>query len=122
MASNAKQPMAAELAGSEPNNKTPRTRNDNGRHAEIDQSIDNTNSGAAAGGGSANDTSQAQTTAANFMSKFRDKDTRVLKNLNSQQFMEVWNNYDKDGKFARDRCRACSTLVPRGCTIGQVSP
>lgn len=34
----------------------------------------------------------------NFMSKFRDKDTRVLKNLNSTQFIEVWNNYDKDGK------------------------
>lgn len=35
----------------------------------------------------------------NFMSKFRDKDTRVLKNLNSTQFMEVWNNYDKDGEY-----------------------
>lgn len=34
----------------------------------------------------------------NFMSKFRDKDTRVLKNLNSSQFIEVWNNYDKDGE------------------------
>lgn len=34
----------------------------------------------------------------NFMSKFRDKDTRALKNLNSTQFIEVWNNYDKDGK------------------------
>lgn len=35
----------------------------------------------------------------NFMSRFRDKDTRVLKNLNSTQFIEVWNNYDKDGKL-----------------------
>lgn len=35
----------------------------------------------------------------NFMSKFRDKDTRALKNLNSSQFIEVWNNYDRDGKF-----------------------
>lgn len=35
----------------------------------------------------------------NFMSKFRDKDTRVLKNLNSTQFIEVWNNYDKDGEL-----------------------
>lgn len=34
----------------------------------------------------------------NFMSKFRDKDTRALKNLNSAQFIEVWNNYDKDGE------------------------
>ena len=37
----------------------------------------------------------------NFMSRFRDKDTRVLKNLNSTQFMEVWNNYDRDGKCLR---------------------
>lgn len=35
----------------------------------------------------------------NFMSKFRDKDTRALKNLNSSQFIEVWNNYDKDGEY-----------------------
>lgn len=46
--------------------------------------------------------SQPETTQSgvcvNFMSKFRDKDTRVLKNLNSTQFIEVWNNYDKDGK------------------------
>lgn len=40
----------------------------------------------------------AQEVGVNFMSKFRDKDTRVLKNLNSTQFIEVWNNYDKDGK------------------------
>lgn len=32
------------------------------------------------------------------MSKFRDKDTRDLKNFNSSQFIEVWNNYDKDGE------------------------
>lgn len=42
---------------------------------------------------------QQQQTAVNFMSKFRDKDTRMLKNLNSQQFIEVWNNYDKDGEY-----------------------
>lgn len=41
----------------------------------------------------------AQEVGVNFMSKFRDKDTRVLKNLNSTQFIEVWNNYDKDGKL-----------------------
>lgn len=40
----------------------------------------------------------AQEVGVNFMSKFRDKETRVLKNLNSTQFIEVWNNYDKDGK------------------------
>jgi len=42
--------------------------------------------------------SRGEQVAVNFMSKFRDKDTRVLKNLNSQQFIEVWNNYDKDGE------------------------
>lgn len=41
---------------------------------------------------------EADATCVNFMSKFRDRDTRALKNLNSTQFIEVWNNYDKDGK------------------------
>lgn len=35
----------------------------------------------------------------NFLHKFRDQDTKLLKSLNSTQFIEVWNNYDKDGKF-----------------------
>lgn len=35
----------------------------------------------------------------NFLRKFRDEDTKVLRNLNSAQFMEVWNNYDRDGKY-----------------------
>lgn len=65
------------------------------RGAGIDQLIDNSNNN-----NNKPSMTQAQTTAANFMSKFRDKDTRVLKNLNSQQFIEVWNNYDKDGKFS----------------------
>lgn len=43
-------------------------------------------------------TKEADKECINFMSKFRDKDTRALKNLNSAQFIEVWNNYDKDGK------------------------
>lgn len=42
--------------------------------------------------------SSAEQPVVNFMSKFRDKDTRALNNLNSQQFIEVWNNYDKDGE------------------------
>ena len=45
------------------------------------------------------DSSAASAPVVNFMSKFRDKETRVLNNLNSQQFIEVWNNYDKDGKY-----------------------
>lgn len=35
----------------------------------------------------------------NFMRQFRDKNTRELKNLTSNQFMEVWKHYDKDGEW-----------------------
>jgi hypothetical protein len=73
--------------------------------AEIDQLIDNSQT--RRNNEAATNMTQAQTTAANFMSKFRDKDTRVLKNLNSQQFIEVWNNYDKDGKSKRVLCVCC---------------
>lgn len=34
----------------------------------------------------------------NFMSKFTDANLSALKHLTSQQFFEVWNNYDQDGK------------------------
>lgn len=36
---------------------------------------------------------------ANFMSKFADANSNALKHLTSQQFFEVWNNYDQDGKY-----------------------
>lgn len=36
--------------------------------------------------------------AANFMRQFRDPDSRELKKLSANQFMEVWSHYDKDGK------------------------
>merc|ERR1719402_1151062 len=33
----------------------------------------------------------------NFMRQFRDNDSRELKKLSSNQFMEVWGHYDDDG-------------------------
>ncbi|XP_077283223.1 calbindin 53E [Arctopsyche grandis] len=35
--------------------------------------------------------------AANFMRQYRDPDSRELKKLSANQFMEVWSHYDKDG-------------------------
>lgn len=37
----------------------------------------------------------------NFMSRFADTYSSALKHLTSQQFFEVWNNYDQDGKLDR---------------------
>lgn len=37
--------------------------------------------------------------AANFMRQYRDPDSRELKKLSANQFMEVWSHYDKDGEF-----------------------
>ncbi|KPJ00828.1 Calbindin-32 [Papilio xuthus] len=35
--------------------------------------------------------------ANNFMRQFRDPDSRELKKLSANQFMEVWSHYDRDG-------------------------
>ncbi|XP_045512773.1 calbindin-32 isoform X4 [Pieris brassicae] len=35
--------------------------------------------------------------ATNFMRQFRDPDSRELKKLSANQFMEIWSHYDKDG-------------------------
>lgn len=35
--------------------------------------------------------------AQNFMRQFRDPESRELKKLTANQFMEVWSHYDKDG-------------------------
>lgn len=35
--------------------------------------------------------------ASNFMRQYRDPDSRELKKLSANQFMEVWSHYDKDG-------------------------
>lgn len=37
--------------------------------------------------------------ATNFMRQYRDPDSRELKKLSANQFMEVWSHYDKDGMF-----------------------
>ncbi|XP_050305814.1 calbindin-32 isoform X2 [Anthonomus grandis grandis] len=49
-------------------------------------------------------TSQAETQkklnlekATNFMRQYRDPNSRELKKLSANQFMEVWSHYDKDG-------------------------
>jgi calretinin len=36
--------------------------------------------------------------AQNFMRQYRDPDSRELKKLSANQFMEVWSHYDKDGE------------------------
>ncbi len=36
--------------------------------------------------------------SANFMRQFRDSESRELKKLTAQQFMEVWDHYDDDGE------------------------
>lgn len=37
--------------------------------------------------------------AHNFMRQYRDPESRELKKLSANQFMDVWSHYDKDGKF-----------------------
>ena len=43
-------------------------------------------------------TKHKPTAAANFMRQFRDSDSRELKKLSSNQFMEVWSHYDSDDR------------------------
>lgn len=40
----------------------------------------------------------AEDKSSNFLRQFRDLKTREFKLLSAQQFMEVWNHYDTDGK------------------------
>ena len=35
--------------------------------------------------------------AQNFMRQYRDPESRELRKLSANQFMEVWSHYDKDG-------------------------
>jgi len=37
--------------------------------------------------------------AHNFMRQYRDPESRELKKLSANQFMDVWAHYDKDGEF-----------------------
>lgn len=36
--------------------------------------------------------------AQNFMRQYRDPESRELKKLSANQFMDVWSHYDNDGK------------------------
>jgi calretinin len=46
--------------------------------------------------------------AQNFMRQYRDPESRELKKLSANQFMDVWSHYDKDGK--RKKRKAFSTF------------
>lgn len=37
--------------------------------------------------------------AHNFMRQYRDPESRELKKLSANQFMDVWAHYDKDGMY-----------------------
>lgn len=37
--------------------------------------------------------------AQNFMRQYRDPESRELKKLSANQFMEVWAHYDNDGEY-----------------------
>lgn len=37
--------------------------------------------------------------AHNFMRQYRDPESRELKKLSANQFMDVWSHYDKDGEY-----------------------
>lgn len=37
--------------------------------------------------------------AQNFMRQYRDPESRELKKLSANQFMDVWSHYDRDGTF-----------------------
>jgi hypothetical protein len=39
--------------------------------------------------------------ATNFMRQYRDPQSRELKKLSANQFMEVWSHYDKDGEYLK---------------------
>lgn len=40
--------------------------------------------------------------AQNFMRQYRDPESRELKKLSANQFMDVWSHYDRDGKCANE--------------------
>lgn len=48
----------------------------------------------------------------NFMRQFRDSESRELKQLTAQQFMDVWDHYDEDGMRPRKPLRTPSVSHP----------
>jgi hypothetical protein len=51
--------------------------------------------------------------AQNFMRQYRDPESRELKKLSANQFMDVWSHYDKDGeKVVRFFiCHSCAYIL-----------
>lgn len=45
--------------------------------------------------------------AKNFMRQYRDPESRELKKLSANQFMEVWSHYDQDGELSQAAAELC---------------
>jgi hypothetical protein len=48
--------------------------------------------------------------ATNFMRQYRDPQSRELKKLSANQFMEVWSHYDKDGECIKFQANVFSFI------------
>ena len=48
----------------------------------------------------------------NFLSKFRDKDSKKFRNFTAAQFLEVWNHYDQDRMLNSYKCYCLSLITP----------
>lgn len=53
----------------------------------------------------------------NFMRQFRDAESRELKKLTANQFMEVWSHYDEDGKVTSSSRRRRCLLSKSGVNV-----
>lgn len=45
--------------------------------------------------------------AQNFMRQYRDPDSRELKKLSANQFMDVWSHYDVDSEYRKPFFSQC---------------
>lgn len=57
--------------------------------------------------------------AINFMRQYRDPESRELKKLSANQFMEVWSHYDKDGKQNPKIVDFCLRILQQAANIGE---
>lgn len=53
--------------------------------------------------------------AHNFMRQYRDPESRELKKLSANQFMDVWAHYDKDGAYVCLSVCLFVCLFPANC-------
>lgn len=51
--------------------------------------------------------------AHNFMRQYRDPESRELKKLSANQFMDVWAHYDKDGAYIKNSLFIQLPRLPR---------